>query len=622
MSSPASDADRRIGPYRLLHLLGEGGAARTWAATDPRDGAPLAVKELQLLKTAHPKQIELFERECAILRDLEHAQIPTFIQTIVERHAETLSLYLVQERIVGRSLQQLLDLGVTFAAPDVVAVMRSALLPLSYLHQRTPPLYHRDIKPSNIIIRVDGTCVLIDFGAVREALADPRAGGSSVVGTFGYMAPEQFQARAWAATDLYALGATAIHLLTGIEPGRFEIRRLKPDFHDALDTDPHLAAILDLLLEPNVEDRYATTEALVRALDRWESKHGDGRTDDERLRAVVERGMNAIEAGAEPVDRGPGSAVDALDRSTLAAGGDPLATSVAVGGRDTLPLDAPRVEAALATAASDDSTDAASTPTTADAEVKDGATASGEAEASASTADEHAASTTPASAETGAAGDGTATATDADADADPTGDTADTTSATPAESPPAASAPASAKPDDPRYAALPPRRNVERVPVERDPLGVASLVTPGELGANVAGLYFMVSGVVLLAWAVFGGLEYNARVWMALGAGLATLGLVQAVWPRRPVGRSRPDLRRSGSTAPVRITRIRRRTSPVGATEWVVDYEYEASDGLHYANAFRVPSAKTARRVADDPDQIVVRYAAADPSWSILVVRP
>jgi hypothetical protein len=62
--------------------------------------------------------------------------------------------------------------------------------------------------------------------------------------------------------------------------------------------------------------------------------------------------------------------------------------------------------------------------------------------------------------------------------------------------------------------------------------------------------------------------------------------------------------------------------SRVGATEWVIDYEYEASDGLHYANSYRVPSAETARQVADAPDQIVVRYAADDPSWSILVVRP
>lgn len=611
MSSSTSDADRRIGPYRLMHLLGEGGAARTWAATDPRDGAPLAVKELQLLKTAHPKQIELFERECAILRELEHAQIPTFIQTIVERHAETLSLYLVQERIVGRSLQQLLDLGVTFDASDVVAVMRSALRPLSYLHGRTPPLYHRDIKPSNVIVRVDGTCVLIDFGAVREALADPRAGGSSVVGTFGYMAPEQFQARAWAATDLYALGATAVHLLTGIEPGRFEIRRLKPDFHDALDADPHLAAILDLLLEPNVEDRYATAAALSRALERWESRHGDGRTDDERLRAALERGTAALAEGAEIVDRGPGSAVDALDRSTLARPGDPLATTVSEGAGDTLPLDrdAATPNDPAASTSRHDTPDADAAAHTTDDASDDGPGPLVEASRDGAPSES-------APAETDAASDA---ATDAAAAHEaPVAPTTSDDQAAPTE---AADTPGSGD-DDPRYAALPLHRNVERIPVERDPLGIGSLVTPGELGANVAGLYLMVIGVAVLAWGVFGGLEYNARVWMALGAGLATLGLVQAVWPRRPVGRSRPDLRRSGSTAPVRITRIRRRTSPVGIAEWVVDYEYEASDGLHYANSFRVPSAKTARRVADDPDQIVVRYAATDPSWSILVVRP
>lgn len=265
---------REIGPYQLLRLLGEGGNARTYLARDQRSGQLRAIKELKLVKQRHTKQIELFERECATLKTIHHAQVPEFIETIVDRREETIAFYLVQEFIEGPSLQQLLEVRGTIPVPEVVWLMKSCLVPLGYLHARNPPLFHRDIKPSNLVLRPNGDCVLIDFGAVREAVLDPRAGGSSVVGTFGYMAPEQFQARAYATTDLYALGATALHLITGIEPARFEIRRLKPDVFPHLTHDPAIAAILDLLLEPAMEDRYPSVDALLRALERWESANG------------------------------------------------------------------------------------------------------------------------------------------------------------------------------------------------------------------------------------------------------------------------------------------------------------------------------------------------------------
>lgn len=265
---------REIGPYQLLRLLGEGGNARTYLARDQRSDELRAIKELKLVKQRHTKQIELFERECATLKTIHHAQVPEFTETIVDRREETIAFYLVQEFIEGPSLQQLLEVRGTIPIPEVVWLMKSCLVPLGYLHARNPPLYHRDIKPSNLVLRPNGDCVLIDFGAVREAVLDPRAGGSSVVGTFGYMAPEQFQARAYATTDLYALGATALHLITGIEPARFEIRRLKPDVFPHLTHDPAIAAILDLLLEPAMEDRYPSVDALIRALERWEAANG------------------------------------------------------------------------------------------------------------------------------------------------------------------------------------------------------------------------------------------------------------------------------------------------------------------------------------------------------------
>ena len=302
MSEPAEP--RQIGRYELQTLLGEGGAANTFRARDLETDAEYAVKELRVLKSSHAKQIELFERECAILRELDHPQIPTFIDSVVERRDETISLYLVQELVRGQSLQSFLDSGEYFSAREAVEIMRSCLEPLQYLHQRNPPLFHRDIKPANVIRRPDGSCVLVDFGAVREAVLDGKSGGSSVVGTFGYMAPEQFQARAYPATDLYGIAATALHLLTGVEPGRYPLRRLKPDIHKFLRTDAHLAAILDILLEPASEDRYSSAASLINALERWETTRGSDPSANERRRAPeLDGSKEAAEESTPPTVR-------------------------------------------------------------------------------------------------------------------------------------------------------------------------------------------------------------------------------------------------------------------------------------------------------------------------------
>ncbi len=102
---------------------------------------------------------------------------------------------------------------------EVARFLRDADSALSYLHSRAPAIIHRDIKPGNVILRRDGSFAFVDFGSVRDQLKPE--GGSTVVGTFGYMAPEQFQGRALPASDVYAVGATALSLVTGREPEDF-----------------------------------------------------------------------------------------------------------------------------------------------------------------------------------------------------------------------------------------------------------------------------------------------------------------------------------------------------------------------------------------------------------------
>jgi hypothetical protein len=578
MTSSASDsALRSIGPYRTLKLLGAGGAANTWLAEDTRNGAKMAIKELQLLSTASGKQVELFERECATLKELSHAQIPRFVETIIERRAETMSLHLVQEHIDGRSLQQVLDAGVRLDAADTVAVMRSCLEPLGYLHGRTPPLYHRDIKPSNVIIRRDGTCVLVDFGAVREALADPRTGGSSVVGTFGYMAPEQFQARAFAATDLYALGAMAVHLVTAIEPSRFEIRRLKPDFHAHLSTDPHLAAILDLLLEPAAEDRYRDVHALRRALDRWQERFGPRETQSAQLVALLAR-AEAAEA-AQPAREAQASAPAALSLPgalDISTHPQPAATSSGEGA----PVEPP----------AQDPVPTEQAPAAAEA-------AAGEAGPQ-----------DAAPGETGGAAEGAGSSAAA---VEP---------AAFAEEPPAApDLPPPAPPETPAAPlARPPAQKLERT-IETAP--VSDLFIPGGHGATGLGAVALVAGLGLAAAGIWGGFQYNATTFQAVGAVLAVWGLLLVVVPRRRVGRTSPSLPKQGVVTDAWIERYIQRRSLLGGIEWVVEYEFYGQDELLYTGRMRLANAKAAQALREAGDRLQARYLPWSPDVSALQVR-
>jgi hypothetical protein len=138
---------------------------------------------------------------------------------------------------------------------DVLRLLRDADVVLTYLHGRSPAVIHRDLKPSNVIQRPDGSFAFVDFGAVRDHLRVE--GGSTVVGTFGYMAPEQFQGRAGPASDVYAVGATAIAMLTGIEPEKLPHRGLAVDVDAALRgrASGRMREVLGRMLEPDPDKR-------------------------------------------------------------------------------------------------------------------------------------------------------------------------------------------------------------------------------------------------------------------------------------------------------------------------------------------------------------------------------
>ncbi len=260
--------------YKVETRLGAGSQGETFGAIEEATGRRVAIKRLRMAEVPDWKAVELFEREGQALAGLHHPgmanQLGTFARPAPGGGED---FFLIQEHIDGESLDRGLERGERWSVEDLRAFLVSLATTLAYLHGRLPPIVHRDLKPSNIMRRKTGESpyVLIDFGALQVMTPLVREeGGSTIVGTSGYMPPEQLLGRALPSSDLYALGATAAHLLTGVHPSRLPLSRLRIDWRSALPrglvVPKSLASILDRLLAPAVEDRFQSAEEVLEAL--------------------------------------------------------------------------------------------------------------------------------------------------------------------------------------------------------------------------------------------------------------------------------------------------------------------------------------------------------------------
>jgi hypothetical protein len=263
-NSPDVPENFRDGRYVVTTVLGEGSQGETLEAVDKLRGCPVAVKRFRIKGARSWKDVELAEREARVLASLDHPNLPRY----VEHFEEGGCLFLVTERIEGTSLSALKASHVSFSESDVLRLLDDARSALGYLHRRAPPVIHRDIKPGNVIRRPDGSYAFVDFGAVRDSLKPE--GGSTVVGTFGFMAPEQFQGRALPASDVYSVGATALSMLTGRDPEQLPHVGLGIDVRRALGptANPELVAALTAMLEPDPDRRVSGVPSLREAC--WE----------------------------------------------------------------------------------------------------------------------------------------------------------------------------------------------------------------------------------------------------------------------------------------------------------------------------------------------------------------
>jgi len=248
------DAALLEGRYRLHAVLARGATGTTYRAVDQVGSRPVAVKEMPLRLADTVKARELLEREARVLRQLEHPGIPSYREDFVVGVGRRRCFYLVQELVEGSTLAEEL-VGHRYDQGQVLDVLDELLDILAYLHERSPPVVHRDVKPRNVMRRGDGRLVLVDFGSVRDAVRDPQIGGSTVAGTFGYMAPEQFAGDAWPTTDLFGLGALAVALLTRVEPHALADHANRLIWAEHAAPHPEVRALVDWLVEPDMRRR-------------------------------------------------------------------------------------------------------------------------------------------------------------------------------------------------------------------------------------------------------------------------------------------------------------------------------------------------------------------------------
>ncbi|MBT9544375.1 MAG: serine/threonine protein kinase [Candidatus Sericytochromatia bacterium] len=245
--------------YPIESLLGSGGFGSSYLARRESDGLACVVKVLAWDRLKDWKSLELFEREAKVLQGLSHPQIPQFLEYIQQDQ----TLCLVQSYVPGQSLEQWLKQKGNFTHSHVLDLALSLTEILVYLQKFSPPLIHRDIKPGNIIIDNRDQPHLIDFGAVRDTLNPAtEAGGSTVVGTFGYMAPEQFQGKAYPASDIYSLGVTLIYALTRKAPEELESTGLQLNFRPWVKLPEAFADVLEKMIAPDWQHRYPDAKAL------------------------------------------------------------------------------------------------------------------------------------------------------------------------------------------------------------------------------------------------------------------------------------------------------------------------------------------------------------------------
>ncbi len=258
-------------PYRFESMLNQSAFASTVLARD-LNGQAVVIKILMLKDSHSWKAFDLLQREAQVLQSLDHPAIPRLLDFGSISDPDT-GFYLVTEYIEAPSLQYKIAQHWRCDLLTLRQIALQILEVLDYLHHLLPSVIHRDLKPANLLLDANQKIHLIDFGGVQAQLSAETERGSTIIGTYGYMAPEQFGGRAVPQSDLYALGASLVHLASGVAPAKMSQAGLRLVFEPHLTLPAHEMRWLKHLLDPDPMQRFQTarqaSQALVHMHDQW-----------------------------------------------------------------------------------------------------------------------------------------------------------------------------------------------------------------------------------------------------------------------------------------------------------------------------------------------------------------
>lgn len=253
------------GKYEILRELGRGGMSIVYLAMDKRLNKQWAIKEFRKDKDDENRRVALESllKEANIMKKLDHPTLPRIVD-IIDQDS---TIYIVMDYIEGESLNRVLDAYGAQPQDAVIEWAKQLSEVLDYLHTRKPPVIYRDMKPANIMLKPDGTIRLIDFGIARE-YKEGSTGDTEIIGTRGYAAPEQFgeKGQTDARTDIYSLGVTLYHLVTGKNPAEppyeiYPIRHWNPNLSSGLEW------LIQKCTQLNPNDRFQSCAEVIYVLN-------------------------------------------------------------------------------------------------------------------------------------------------------------------------------------------------------------------------------------------------------------------------------------------------------------------------------------------------------------------
>jgi serine/threonine protein kinase len=257
--------------YQIRLQLGRKAGRRTLLAVDLTTETQVVIKLLIFNQDFDWQDLKLFEREAETLKSLEHPAIPRYLDYFEFDLPQYRGFALVQTYIEAQSLDLAMSGGRRWSETEVKQIAQDLLKILDYLHSQNPPVIHRDLKPSNILItnrssHHAGDIYLVDFGSVQN-LGHRDGGTMTIVGTYGYMPPEQFGGKAFPASDLFSLGATLIYLISAKHPADLTQDNGKIQFNSNY-ISKNFIYWLECLTEPMLDRRLQSVSAAQISVDK------------------------------------------------------------------------------------------------------------------------------------------------------------------------------------------------------------------------------------------------------------------------------------------------------------------------------------------------------------------